>query len=148
MTTNSDQPAAKALVDTITEVSERAQTLVREEIELAKAEIELKVRRLAQGAIVGATAGFFVFFALVFALDALAWGLTDAFFPTDIWAGFIVTAGILVLLGAVAGFIAMRAFQAGAPPTPDQAIEEARRIRETLTSPESEIAAAKVEPKP
>ena len=40
---------------------------MREEIELAKTEIEVKVKKLARGAAVGAAAGFFVFLALIFA---------------------------------------------------------------------------------
>jgi hypothetical protein len=49
-----------------------------------------------------------------------------------------------LLLAALAGFLAYRAFKAGAPPTPKQAIEEARLIRQTLEHPE--IEAAKSEP--
>ena len=53
-------------------------SLVREEIELAKAEIELKAKKLARGAAVGAAAGFFVLLGLIFAFDTLAWGINDA----------------------------------------------------------------------
>jgi Putative Actinobacterial Holin-X, holin superfamily III len=132
--------ADKSLGDLVTRVSENASTLIREEIELAKAEIELKVKRLAQGAAVGAGAGFFLFFALVFALHALAWGLADAFFASSIWPGFLITAGILLSLAGLAGFVAFRAFKAGTPPTPQQAIEEAKLIRQTLEHPEIEAA--------
>lgn len=132
----------KSLGDIVSRVSENASTLVREEIELAKAEMELKVKRLAQGAAVGAAAGFFLFFSLVFALDALAWGLADAFFASSIWPGFLITAAILVLVAGLAGFIAFRAFKAGTPPTPKQAIEEARLIRQTLEHPEIEASRA------
>jgi len=137
----------RSLGDIVAQVSENASVLVREEIELAKAEVEQKVRRLAMGAAVGAAAGFFIFFALVFALHSLAWGLNDVF--NSLWLGFLVTSGILVLLAALAGFIAMRAFKAAAPPTPDLAIEEAKRIRQTLEHPEAEAQAAAVTtPKP
>ena len=134
----------ESLGDLVNRLSEHASTLIREEIELAQAEIELKMRRLAQGAAVGAAAGFFAFFSLVFALHALSWGLADAFFSTSIWPGFLITAVLLVLLAGLAGFFAYRAFKAGAPPTPKQAIEEARLIRQTLEHPE--IEAAKREP--
>jgi len=39
-----------------------------------------------------------------------------------------------VILGLIAGLIAARAVKRGAPPTPDMAIEEARRIRDTVSS--------------
>jgi uncharacterized membrane protein YqjE len=130
----------KSLGDIVNRVSENASTLIREEIELAKTEIELKVKRLAQGVAVGAAAGFFLFFALVFALDSLAWGLVDWIFDGTIWAGFLLTSGILVLLAGIAGFLATRAFKAGAPPTPDLAIEQAKLTRETLQHPEIEAS--------
>ena len=50
--------------------------------------------------------------------------------------GFFVVAAVLFLLAALAAFIASRAFKAGSPPTPELAIDEAKRIRETVQSPE------------
>ena len=52
---------------------------------------------------------------------------------TYFW-GFFAMALILVILGLIAGLIAARAVKRGAPPTPDMAIEEARRIRDTVSS--------------
>jgi hypothetical protein len=37
--------------------------------------------------------------------------------------------GLLVILAAIAGFVAYRFFKKGAPPTPDMAIEEAKLTR-------------------
>ena len=51
--------------DLVNRISENASVLIREEIELAKAEIEEKVKRIARGAVAGAVAGFFVFMALI-----------------------------------------------------------------------------------
>jgi Putative Actinobacterial Holin-X, holin superfamily III len=136
----------KSLGDLVSQISENASTLVREEIELARAEIEQKVRRLAVGTGVGAAAGFFLFFTLVFLLEALAWGLNDIF--DSVWIGFLVTAGILLVLAGIAGFVASRLFKAGAPPTPDLAIEEAKLIRESLEHLETEAGAAATTPKP
>jgi hypothetical protein len=120
---------------TVTEVSERASQLVREEIELAKAEMSVKAARLARGAAVGAAAGVFFLTALVFVLVGCAW-LLYYFIPggdfTYFW-GFFAMAGILVVLGVVAGLIAARAVKRGAPPVPNMAIEEARKIRETVS---------------
>lgn len=121
----------------ITEVSERASLLIREEIELAKTEISEKATRLAKGAVVAIIAGVFFFTALFFVLIGCAWLLYyelpigNAF--TYFW-GFFAMALILVILGALAGFLAARAVRSGAPPTPDMAIEEARKIRETVSS--------------
>ena len=140
----------QSLGDLVTRVSENASILIREEIELAKAEVEQKVRRLAMGAAVGAAAGFFVFLALIFAFQALAWGLSDLFNNPYGWVGYLITTGLLLVFAGLAGFLAMRAFKAGAPPTPDLAIEEAKLIRETLEHPETATGAgaAATTPKP
>ena len=122
---------------TITEVTERASVLVREEIELAKTEIAEKATRLARGAIVAIVAGVFFFTALFFILIGFAWLLYyelpigNEF--TYFW-GFFAMALILVVLGVIAGLLAYRAVKAGAPPMPNMAIEEARKIRETVSS--------------
>jgi hypothetical protein len=128
---------AKGIAAAITEVSERATLLVREEIELAKAEVAEKATRLAKGAVVGVAAGIFFITALFFVLVGCAW-LLYYYLPignqfTYFW-GFFAMALILVILGLIAGLIAARAVKRGAPPTPDMAIEEARRIRDTVSS--------------
>jgi uncharacterized membrane protein YqjE len=120
----------------ITEVSERAQVLVREEIELAKAEVTEKATKLIKGAVVGAAAGIFVVMALVFALVGCAW-LLYYYLPGSDFAyfwGFFAMAVILLLLGALAGLLAAKAVKKGSPPVPEMAIEEAKKIRETVSS--------------
>ena len=133
---NNTQNIAQA----IQEVSERAQLLVREEIELAKAEVTAKVSKLVKGAVVGIVAGIFVINGLTFLLHGLSW-LAWYELPVSngqfFW-GFFLVAALLFLLGALAGFIAARAFKRGAPPTPEMAIDEAKRIRETFQSPHPE----------
>jgi hypothetical protein len=121
----------------ITEVSERASLLIREEIELAKTEIAEKATRLAKGAVVAIVAGVFFFTALFFVLIGCAWLLYYEL-PiggdfTYFW-GFFAMAVILVALGAIAGLLAARAVKSGSPPAPTMAIEEARKIRETVSS--------------
>jgi uncharacterized membrane protein YgcG len=121
----------------LTDVSERVAVLVREEVELAKAEVTEKASRLARGAVVGVVAGVFFFTALFFVLIGCAWLLYyelpigNEF--TYFW-GFFAMALILVVLGVLAGLLAARAVKKGAPPVPTQAIEEARLIRETLST--------------
>ena len=120
----------------IQEVSERAQILVREEIELAKAEVTEKINSLVKGAVVGAVGGIFAVFGLLFLLHGLSWLLWFALFSgsSNYFWGFFIIAGVLFLLGALAGFLASRAFKRGSPPKPELAIDEAKRIRETVQS--------------
>ena len=116
------------------EVTERAQLIVREEIELARTEITEKLQRIVKGAVVGGVAGVFVLGALLVLLDGFSWlayyvlpGKQFQFF----W-GFFFVAVVLLILGAIAGFVAARFFRSATPPKPDMAIEEAQRIRDTV----------------
>lgn len=123
----------------IAEVSERATLLVREEIELAKAEVAEKASRLVRGAIVGAAAGIFLVSALIFVLIGCAWLLYWAL-PVgtfDYFWGFFAMAAILVVLGILAGWVAARFVKRSTPPVPSMAIEEARKIRDVVSSPPS-----------
>jgi hypothetical protein len=128
------------IAQAIQDVSEKAQLLVREEIELAKAEITQKMTTLARGAVIGAAASVFVVGALILLLHGFAWLAFWAIpFPSDqIFWGFFVVAAILFVLGGLAGWLAARAFKAGSPPAPQMAIEEAKLIRETVQSPHPE----------
>jgi hypothetical protein len=122
----------RSLADLVVEVSESASILVREEIELAKAEISQKISKLLRGSGVGIAAGTFAFLALILILHGIAWLLGEELFSGNIWAGYFVTAGIFLLIAALAGFIAFRALKAGSPPVPKQAIEEAKLTKEML----------------
>ena len=115
----------------VTDVSQQTSTLIREEIELAKAEITEKINQLVRGSVVGIVAGVFAFLALILAMEGVAWLLNDQVFHND-WLGFFVEALAFVLIAVIGALLAYRAFQKGAPPTPDLAIEEAKRTRETL----------------
>ncbi|HKH14845.1 MAG TPA: phage holin family protein [Solirubrobacterales bacterium] len=122
----------KSVGELVVDVSERTSTLIREEIELAKTEIREKVSKLIQGSVVGIAAGIFAVLGLAMLMHAIAWVLNDYFFSDHVWIGFLIEAVAWFLIAAVAGLIAYRSMKAGAPPTPDLAIEEARRTKETL----------------
>jgi Putative Actinobacterial Holin-X, holin superfamily III len=125
----------KNIAAAISEVSERATLLVREEIELAKTEVTEKAIKLVKGAVVGIAAGVFLVTALFFVLIGFAF-LLYFYLPgndyTFFW-GFFAMAAILVLLGLIAGLIAAKVVKKGSPPVPKMAIEEARKIRETVS---------------
>jgi uncharacterized membrane protein YqjE len=124
--------ADKSVGELVVDVSEKTSTLIREEIELAKAEIREKLTQLITGSVVGIVAGVFLFLALILAMHGIAWLLNDLFFEDNVWLGFLVEAAGFVLLAIVAGLLAYRALRKGAPPTPDMAIEEAKRTRAAL----------------
>jgi hypothetical protein len=122
------------VAESVQEISERVSLLVREEIELAKAEVTAKVTKLLRGIVIGIAAGVFVLTGLLFFLHGLAWLAwfalpvsNSAFF----W-GFFVVAGMLFILGGISGFLAAKFLKESSPPTPDMAIDEAGKIKRTL----------------
>jgi uncharacterized membrane protein YqjE len=133
MTDNHD---TSELGQAIQDVTDKASLLIREEIELAKTEVTEKVTKLIKGTVVGIAAGIFAVFGLIYLLDALAWLIWDII-EGDVnspWAGFLIVAGVLFLVGGLAGFLAFRLVKRGSPPVPKMAIEEAQLIKETVTS--------------
>jgi uncharacterized membrane protein YqjE len=123
--------ADKSLGDVVGDVSTKASLLVREEIELAKTEIAEKAKSLAKGSAVAAVAGVMAVFALIYLFQALAWFFNDLFdtVTTSPWIGFLIVFGILIAFAGLAGMMGFRWIKKGAPPTPDLAIEEAKRTR-------------------
>jgi uncharacterized small protein (DUF1192 family) len=137
----------ESIAAAVTEVSERVSLLVREEFELAKAEVTQKVASIAKGTVAVAAGGVFGIFALIFALLTLAWGL-DAILVSgagDIWIGFAIVFGILSVLALASFLFAWRKLKVGAP-KPDMAIVEAKKIRETVAVKAAEKPAAPAPP--
>jgi Putative Actinobacterial Holin-X, holin superfamily III len=126
-----DEQKTSELGVAVQQVSEKVSVLVREEIELAKAEVTTKVKSLARGAVAAILGAVFGFFVLIFALLTLAWGLNSLL--SSIWLGQAITLGVLVVLMAAVLLFAFRKLKVGAP-TPDMAIEEGKKIRATIES--------------
>ncbi|MDQ3644342.1 MAG: phage holin family protein [Actinomycetota bacterium] len=131
MSTPAGNGTEKSLGEIVQEVSEKASLLVREEIELAKAEVTDKAKVLAKGAGVAAAAGVFLIFAVVMLLNTLAWFINDLIDTQVVWPGFLIVTLMLIAAGVGAGVLAKRWLSTGAP-TPDLAIEEAKITRQTL----------------
>src|SRR5918995_3453955 len=127
--TDSDDRSVGELV---LDISEQTSGLIREEIELAKAEVSEKVNKILRGSVAGIAAGVFVLMALAMFMHGIAWLLNDLFFEDNVWLGFLIEALFWLLVGIAAGLFAWRSFKAGAPPTPDMAIAQARKAKETF----------------
>src|SRR5437016_7262607 len=93
------ETAEKSLVEIVNEVSQKASLLVREEIELAKAEVSTKVSRIGKGVAAFGVAAFVALLGLIFVFHTLARGIAD-WFSLKVWVGYgIVTIGLFVLAG-------------------------------------------------
>jgi hypothetical protein len=140
-TNRPDDESTAAIAQALQDVSEKAQLLVREEIELAKTEIQGKVKTLVRGSVAGIVGGVFALVGLSMVLNGLAWLaywlVTDQGSQAYFW-GFFIMAFLLFLLGGLAAFLALRLIKKGSPPKPELALQEAQRIRATVQSSQPE----------
>ena len=122
----------ETLAAAVTDVTERVTRLIREEIELAKAETLAKISSLARGLVAVGAGAVFGIFALIMGMVTLAWGI-DAFIARTgkVWIGFVIVTAVLTALTGVAFMFAWRKLKVGAP-TPKMAIEEAKKISATV----------------
>ena len=125
------ETASKDLGEIVGNVSKQASLLVSEEIALAKAEVSEKVSKLGKGVAGFALAGFFALMMLIFLLHTLAWGIAD-WFSLKQWVGYGITTGFLLVLTALAALIGLRFVKKGSPPTPQMAIEEAKKTQAAI----------------
>jgi uncharacterized membrane protein YqjE len=124
----------KSVADLVFDVSTGTSSLIREEFELAKAEVTEKVGKLLRGSVVGIAAGAFAFLALILVMEGIAWLLNEEVFDGKTWPGFFIEAAVFLLIAAAAGYVAYRSVRAGAPPLPEQAIEEAKLTKAMFES--------------
>jgi len=122
----------KTIGELVFEVSERTSNLVREEIELAKAEISEKVSTLARGGAVGIAAGVFAFLALILLMHSFALGLASLL-GWGAWAGYLIEGVLFIAIAAGAGWFAYNSFEKTGAPIPTEAIEEAQKTKALLT---------------
>ena len=132
--TDQNHSDAQRIGHTVTEISEKASLLVREEIELAKAEVSQKAKSLGKGLAVAAVAGILAVFGLIYFFHFAAWALADFLLSDRLVWGYGVVTLFLFVVAAIAGLIGLRWIKKGSPPTPDMAIDEAKRIKETVSS--------------
>jgi uncharacterized membrane protein YqjE len=89
----------------VKEVTEDLSTLVRKEIDLAKAELGKSMAAKAKGAAIIAIAGVLGLFALIFLLLAIRDGF-DTFLWT--WLSDLITAAILLVIAGIAALVARK----------------------------------------
>jgi H+/Cl- antiporter ClcA len=112
-------------------VKQRAQSLVRLNVELAKLEAKKKATALGVAAGLALLAVVLVVYAIGFAFASAAAGISEAL---PLWLSLLIVAGLILLLAAIAGLLAVRFAKKASPPQPQQAIEEAERTVEALRS--------------
>ena len=98
-----DPDERPTIVDLVRSAAQDGATLVREEIELAKAELRESAQRAGAGAGMFAAAGFLAFTAWFVLTFAAAFGLVALGLP--VWAGMLIIAVVYLLIAAVLALV-------------------------------------------
>jgi hypothetical protein len=113
------------------EVTQDLSTLMRQELELAKAEVKQEAVKTGKAAGMLGGAGFAGYMTLLFASIALWWGLANVM--DQGWAALVV-AGLWALTGAVLFLVGRRRLQE-VHPTPERTAETVKELPGTLKEP-------------
>lgn len=113
----------RSVADLLKQASDQTATLVRQELELAKAELTIKGKQVGLGAGMFGGAGVFGVYAFgaLTAAIILALGLAVT--------GWLAALIVAVVYGAVAGGLALQGkskVKAGAPPMPEQTVQSVK----------------------
>lgn len=120
-----DQQPIGALFGT---ASEHVSTLIRGEVELAKAEITSSAKRGGIGAGMFLAAGAVLLFSLTFLFIALAEGLTALGLPR--WVSYLIVWAFLLLLAGLLVFVGIRLIKK--VKAPERTIETLKESKELL----------------
>lgn len=109
--------------DLLKELSDHTTTLVKQEIDLAKAELSEKGKKAGKGAGMFGGAGLFGVFAFAALTTCIIAALES---PLSLWLAALIVA---VVYAAIAGVLALQGrnkIQEVGPPVPEQAIESSK----------------------
>ena len=120
--------SAASLGELVGAISRDLSTLMRQEIELAKAELKAEATKTGKGAGMLAGSGFAGYMVLLFASIAAWWGLSNLM--DQGWAALIVTA-VWALVGAVL-FVSGRRQLRAVHPKPERTVDTVQQIPDAL----------------
>ncbi|HEX5955938.1 MAG TPA: phage holin family protein [Solirubrobacterales bacterium] len=121
-----DERSVKELIEGL---SEQTQALARKEVELAKAEVTEKGKRLGMGAGAFGAAGIIGLFAVGALTAALVLLLATAM---ETWVAALIVAAVYAAIAGIAALVGRGQVQRGTPPVPEMAIDSTKEDVETV----------------
>jgi Putative Actinobacterial Holin-X, holin superfamily III len=113
----------RSISELMQQLTEQTAKLAQKEIELAKAEMAVKGKRLGIGAGAFSAAGVLALFALGAATAAAILGLATGM---EGWLAALIVASVYLLAAGVLALWGRSKVQAGTPPVPEQAAESVK----------------------
>jgi len=113
----------RSMGELLRDLADQTSTLLQQEIELAKAEIAEKGRRLGTGAGIFGGAGLLAVFALAALTAAVIGALATAM---DFWLAALIVGAAYAVAAAALSLIGRKQIQEATPVVPEQAIESSK----------------------
>jgi Putative Actinobacterial Holin-X, holin superfamily III len=121
----------QSISELVKQLTEQTQTLARKEVELAKAELTQKGKRLGVGAGAFGAAGILGLFAFGALTATLILLLATAI---EAWLGALIVTVVYALIAAALALTGKKQVEEGTPPVPERAIESSKQDVETAKS--------------
>jgi hypothetical protein len=113
----------RSISELLQQLTEQTSRLAQKEIELAKAEMAIKGKRIGIGAGAFSAAGLLALLALGALTAAAIIGLATA---VDAWLAALIVAVAYLLIAGVLALVGRSKVQAATPPLPEQTVESVR----------------------
>lgn len=107
----------------VSRVTEQLARLVRAEIDLAKAEMQIRAQNAAIGIGMFVVAGVLSLYGLGWLLNSAALGLANVVAP---WLAALIVGVVLMALTATLALVGKRSLSRGLPPTPEHATQNVK----------------------
>jgi hypothetical protein len=121
----------RSISELVKQLTEQTQTLAQKEVELAKAELTQKGKRLGIGAGAFGAAGVLGLFAFGALTATLILLLATAM---EAWVGALIVTVVYALIAAALALTGKKHVEEGTPPLPERAIESSKQDVETAKS--------------
>lgn len=122
------EPSQQSVGELMSAVTQDLSTLMRQEVELAKAEIKTEVAKVGKGAGMLGGAGFGGYMVLLFLSFALWWGLANVMDQS--WAA-LITAAVWAVIAAVLATVGRRTLKS-VNPKPERTVDTVKQVPDAL----------------
>ncbi|MDQ4048025.1 MAG: phage holin family protein [Actinomycetota bacterium] len=123
------QPEEPSAGELVKQLSEQTKTLVKQEMRLAKVELQEKGKKVGIGAGMFGAGGLVAFFGAEALIVAIVLALSTALAP---WLSALIVGVVLLVAAGVAAVLGKKQIQEATPPMPEQTVETVKEDVEHL----------------
>ncbi|WP_194814352.1 phage holin family protein [Nocardia sp. XZ_19_385] len=128
--THSVPPTEKrSVAELVNDATEQLSRLIRDEIQLAKIELQSKGKRVGRGAGLAGAGAVLAFYGGAALIAAIIFALA---IPLNEWAAALIVGAVLLITGAVLAMLGKKDVQQAVPPVPEEAVAGVKRDIESI----------------